>query len=150
MHREVDPTQATACIRAEPHVPAGYRDHRARTHEALCYAAAADLHRVGRRWSRAVTVSTAFYPRSAGIIWLAVTATGCAATALIVAMRTRARPREARDWRLIWALAALATFGAVWSYLLGPVVPRPMMYAFQPSLFLVGISSPDCGSDVSL
>jgi hypothetical protein len=66
-------------------------------------------------------------------------AAGCAATALIVALRMGARPGEARDWRIVWAMVALAVFGAGWSQLLGPVVPRPMMYAFQPSLFLLGM-----------
>ena len=83
--------------------------------------------------------STEFYPRSARIIWLGVVILGCAATALIVGLRMRSRPSEARDWRIVWAMAALAAFSAVWAYLLGPVVPRSMMYAFQPSLFLLGI-----------
>ena len=51
----------------------------------------------------------------------------------------RARPRDTRDWRLIWAIVALAIFGSAWSHLLGPLVPRAMNYAFQPSLFLMGI-----------
>jgi hypothetical protein len=81
---------------------------------------------------------TEFNPRAAWIIWPLISAAGCAATAAIVARRMRVRPREARDWRLIWAIVVLATFGAAWSYLLGSVVPRPMIYAFQPSLFLLG------------
>ena len=28
-------------------------------------------------------------------------------------------------------------YGAAWSFLLGPFVPRTLMYAFEPSLFLV-------------
>src|SRR5262245_24171031 len=47
--------------------------------------------------------------------------------------------RAARDWRLIWAMLALAGFGAAWSYLPAPVVPRQLMYGFQPSLFMLGI-----------
>jgi hypothetical protein len=81
---------------------------------------------------------TEIFPRSVGTIWLAISALGCAATALIVALRMRARPREGRDWRIIWAMLALAIFGAAWSYQLGPIIPRPMIYAFQPSLFLLG------------
>jgi hypothetical protein len=57
----------------------------------------------------------------------------------IIALRMRSRGCEVRDWRLIWAMLALAIYGAAWSYLLGPVVPRPMMYAFQPSLFMLGM-----------
>jgi hypothetical protein len=79
------------------------------------------------------------YPHSARVTWLAVVAAGCAATAAIIAVRARARGAQVRDWRLIWAMVALAVYGAAWSYLLGPVVPRPMMYAFQPSLFMLGI-----------
>jgi hypothetical protein len=82
---------------------------------------------------------TEFYPRSGRIIWLGITAAGCAATALIIARRMRSRPSEARDWRIVWAMLALTAFGATWSYLLGPIVPRPMMYAFQPSLYLLGV-----------
>ncbi len=110
-----------------------------RTHEALCYGGSSTIFIV---WGVLVACGyglTALFPRSAMIIWPAVTATGCAATALIIAMRRRARPQEVRDWRLIWALAALAAFGAVWSYLLGPIVPRPLMYSFQPTLFMLGI-----------
>ena len=33
----------------------------------------------------------------------------------------------------------MTAFGASWSFVLGPVVPRQMMYAFQPSLFLLGL-----------
>jgi len=36
-------------------------------------------------------------------------------------------------------MVALAAFGAAWSYMLGPLVPRPLMYAFQPSLALLGV-----------
>lgn len=110
-----------------------------RTHEALCYGGSSTIFIV---WGVLVAGGyglTELYPRSAMIIWPAVTATGCVATALIVAMRRRARPQEVRDWRLIWSLAVLAAFGAVWSYLLGPIVPRPLMYSFQPTLFMLGI-----------
>src|SRR5947209_1963814 len=69
--------------------------------------------------------------------WLAITLLGCLGTFLIVG--ARADTREARDLRLIWAMAAMAAFGAVWSYLLYLHVPRALMYAFQPSLFLLGI-----------
>ena len=79
------------------------------------------------------------YPRSVRITWLGVSILGCALTILIVARRMQARPDEARDWRIIWATVALVTFGATWSYLLGPVLPRQMMYAFQPSLVMLGM-----------
>jgi hypothetical protein len=82
---------------------------------------------------------TELFPRSGGIIWLAVSVAGCAATVGIVGWRMRARPRDTRDWRLIWAIVALAIFGFAWSHLLGPLVPRVMNYTFQPSLFLLGI-----------
>ena len=48
-------------------------------------------------------------------------------------------PREARDWRIIWAMVALMVFGAGWSYVLGPVIPRHLIYAFQPSLVMLGM-----------
>src|SRR5262249_57289559 len=38
-----------------------------------------------------------------------------------------------------WTMAAFVAFGATWSYLLGPIVPRPLMYSFQPTLYLLGI-----------
>jgi hypothetical protein len=82
---------------------------------------------------------TELAPHSAGIIWLLISSLGCAATVVIVAVRMHARPSEARDWRLIWAMIAMTAFGAAWSFVLGPVVPRQMMYAFQPSLFLLGL-----------
>jgi hypothetical protein len=71
--------------------------------------------------------------------WLAISIAGCALTALIVATRLRSRPAEARDWRLIWALAALMVYGAGWSWVLGPVIPRHLIYAFQPSLVMLGM-----------
>ena len=110
-----------------------------RTHEALCYGGSSAIFIM---WGILVASGyglTELYPRSARIIWLAVTALGCVGTASIIAMRRRARPQQTRDWRLVWAMAALAAFGAVWSYLLGPIVPRPLMYSFQPTLFLLGI-----------
>jgi hypothetical protein len=110
-----------------------------RTREAVFYARSSAMFMM---WGVLVAGGYGFtelYPRSARLIWLAVTAVGCAATAAIIAVRMRTRPRATRDWRLIWAMVALAAFGAAWSYLLSPVVPRQMMYGFQPSLFLLGI-----------
>jgi hypothetical protein len=110
-----------------------------RTREAVFYSGSSAIFIM---WGILVACGyglTEFYPRSAGIIWLVITAVGCAAAALIVALRMRARPGEARDWRVIWAMIALTSFGAAWSYLLGPVVPRHLMYAFQPSLYLLGV-----------
>jgi len=109
-----------------------------RTREAMFYGGSSAIFIM---WGVLVACGyglTELYPRP-GIIWLGVSAAGCAATALIIALRMRARPSESRDWRVIWAMLALSTFGAAWSYLLGPVVPRHMMYAFQPSLFLLGV-----------
>jgi len=110
-----------------------------RTREAMFYAGSSTIFIM---WGVLVACGyglSELYPRSAGLIWLAMPVVGCAATAAIVALRMQGRSREARDWRLIWAVMALAIYGAVWSWLLGPVVPRPMMYAFQPSLFLLGM-----------
>jgi hypothetical protein len=110
-----------------------------RTREAMFYAGSSAIFII---WGVLVACGYALtepYPRSAGSIWLAVSAVGCAATAAIIAVRLRARPREARDWRLVWAMLALVIYGAIWAWLLGPVVPRPLMYAFQPSLFLLGM-----------
>jgi hypothetical protein len=110
-----------------------------RTREALFYAGSSTIFIL---WGILVASGyglTELYPGSARIIWPAVTAVGCATTALIIALRWRACQQEARDWRIIWAMAVLAAFGAVWSYLLGPVVPGRLMYAFQPTLFLLGI-----------
>jgi len=110
-----------------------------RTHEAVLYAGSSMIFIM---WGLLVAgghAAMALYPRAAMVTWLAVSVVGCAATVLIVALRRHARRGEARNWRLIWALLVLAAFGAIWSYLLGPVVPPPMMYAFQPSLFLLGM-----------
>ena len=82
---------------------------------------------------------TEFYPRSAGRIWLAIVAVGCAATVAVVVLRRRACPQETHDWRLIWAMLALAVFGTAWAQLLGRVAPYQLLYAFQPSLFLLGM-----------
>jgi len=110
-----------------------------RTREAVFYAGSSTIFIM---WGVLIACGhglTELYPRSARIIWLAVPAVGCAATAAIIALRMQARGRELRDWRIVWAMLALAVYGAVWSWLLGPVVPRPMMYVFQPSLFLLGM-----------
>jgi hypothetical protein len=110
-----------------------------RTREALFYGGCGAIFIL---WGVLVACGyalTEFIPRSARFIWPGVTVVGCVATALIVGMRMRGRACEARDWRIVWAMAAFAAFGVVWAYLLGPVVPRPMMYAFQPSLFLLGM-----------
>jgi hypothetical protein len=128
----IDPNDAAASLRDIATIER-------RTHEAMFYAGSSTIFIV---WGVLVAGGyglTELYPRSAMIIWPAVTAMGCAATALIIASRRRARPQEVRDWRLIWSLAVLAAFGAVWSHLLGPIVPRPLMYSFQPTLYLLGI-----------
>ena len=128
----IDPTEAAASLQD---VAAIER----RTREAIFYAGSSTIFIM---WGVLVACGyglTEFYPRSAGLVWLALTAAGCAATAFVIVRRGRACVGESRDLRLIWALTALAAFGSVWSFLLGPVVPRPMMYAFQPSLFLLGM-----------
>jgi hypothetical protein len=110
-----------------------------RTREALCYAGSSAIFIL---WGVLVACgygASAWQPGSARIIWLAVSAVGCVATALIVASRMRARPRAARDWRIILAMVALMAFGTGWAYLLGPVVPRHLIYAFQPSLVMLGM-----------
>jgi len=110
-----------------------------RTREAMFYGGSSQIFIM---WGILVAGGygvTELYRHSAWIIWLAIVAAGCAATALIVAIRRRACQEETRDWRIIWAMAVLAAFGAVWSFLLGPVVPGRLMYAFQPTLFLLGI-----------
>lgn len=110
-----------------------------RTREAVFYAGSSAIFIM---WGVLVACGyglTELYPRSARVTWVFISTLGCAATALIVVLRMRARPRETRDWRVIWAMIALTAFSAAWSYLLGPIVPRQMMYAFQPSLFLLGL-----------
>jgi hypothetical protein len=110
-----------------------------RTREAVFYGGSSTIFIL-----RGLLVSCGYglaelYPRSAGVTWLAVSAAGCTVTALIVAARMRARPHEARDWRLIVAMVALTVFGTAWSFILGPVVPRHLVYAFHPSLVLLGM-----------
>jgi len=79
----------------------------------------------------------AWYPHAARISWPVVTVAGCILTAAIIALRAPACAR--RDWRIVWAAVALIAFGSVWSYLLGPVVPPRLIYAFQPSLVMLGM-----------
>jgi hypothetical protein len=110
-----------------------------RTREAMFYGGSSLIFIM---WGVLVAGGHAFmalYPHWGAVTWLVVTAVGCAATALIIAVRMRATSCETRDWRIVWAMAALAAYGAVWSYLLGPIIPRPMIYAFQPSLFMLGM-----------
>jgi hypothetical protein len=128
----IDPRDAAASLR---HVATVEQ----RTREAMFYAGSSMIFIV---WGLLVACGyglTELSPRSAGITWLAVPAVGCAATVLIIAVRMRARSCETRDWRLVWAMTALSIYGATWSYVLVPIVPRPMIYAFQPSLFLLGM-----------
>jgi len=127
----IDPNEATTSLQDIATVER-------RTREAMFYGGSSAIFIM---WGVLVACGyglTELYPRP-GIIWLGVSAVGCAATALIIALRMRARPSESRDWRIIWAMLALSIFGTAWSFLLGPVVPRHMMYAFQPSLFLLGV-----------
>ena len=110
-----------------------------RTREAVFYAGSSTIFIM---WGVLIAFGyglAEFYPRSARIIWLAIPAFGCVATALIIALRRRARPCDTPDWRLVWGMVALAAFGAAWTQLLGPTIPRQMLYAFHPSLFLIGI-----------
>jgi hypothetical protein len=110
-----------------------------RTRAALCYSGSSAIFIA---WGLLVASGYAvaeWQPRTARTSWLVVSAVGCVLTALIVALRVRARPSEARDWRIIWAMMALVAFGAGWSWVLGPVVPRHLVYAFQPSLVMLGM-----------
>jgi len=79
----------------------------------------------------------AWHPQWARTSWLVVTMAGCALTGLIIALRARSVPR--RDWRLLWAVVAFVAFGSAWSYILGPIAPARIMYAFQPSLIMLGM-----------
>ena len=83
-----------------------------RTREAVFYAGSSAIFIM---WGVLVACGyglAELYPRSARIAWLVVSAVGCAATALIIARRMHARPCEARDWRIIWAMVALVVYGA--------------------------------------
>jgi hypothetical protein len=128
----MDPGEANASLR---HIEIVEQ----RTREAVFYAGCSAIFII---WGLLVACGhglAEFYPRSAGVTWLAVTATGCAATALVIAVRTRAHPYSAGAWRLVWAMLAMCIFGAVWSVILGPVVPRQLLDTFQPSLFMLGM-----------
>jgi hypothetical protein len=128
----MDPGEAAASLR---HIETVEQ----RTREAVFYAGCSAIFII---WGLLVACGyglAEFYPRLAGITWLAVTAAGCAATALVIAVRTRARLRAAGAWRLARAMLAMCIFGAAWSVVLSPVVPRPLLYAFQPSLFMLGM-----------
>lgn len=128
----IDPSEAAASLRDIATVEN-------RTREAIFYSGSSTIFIM---WGVLVACGyglTEWRPRSAGMIWLAVSVVGCAATILIVGHRMRVRPRETRDWRIIWAMLALTAFGAAWSQMLGPIVPRPMIYAFQPSLYMLGM-----------
>jgi tellurite resistance protein TehA-like permease len=128
----IDPSEAAASLR---HIATIEQ----RTREAVFYAGSSAIFIM---WGLVVACGyglAEFYPRSANTTWLVVLAVGCAATALIIAVRTRTRPHEAHRWRIVWAMVALTAYGAAWSYVLGPIVPRPVLYAFQPSLFLLGM-----------
>ena len=128
----IDPTEAATSLQDIATVER-------RTREAMFYTGSSVIFIM---WGVLVACGyglTELAPHSAGIIWLLISSLGCAATAVIVAIRMHARPSDARDWRIIWAMIAMTAFGAAWSFVLGPVVPRQMMYAFQPSLFLLGL-----------
>ncbi len=128
----IDPSEAATSLR---HIAAVEQ----RTREAVFYAGSSAVFIV---WGILVACGyclAELFPRSASTTWLAVSAIGGAATVLIVAVRMRARPRETHDWRIVWAMVALTVYGATWSYVLGPVAPRWVLYGFQPSLFLLGI-----------
>lgn len=128
----IEPNEAAASLR---HIATIER----RTREAVFYAGSSAIFIM---WGLLVACGyalTGLYPKSAGAIWLVLPAVGCAATALIIALRTRARPHEASDWRLVWAMLALTVYGAAWSSLLGPIVPRSVLYGFLPSLYLLGM-----------
>jgi hypothetical protein len=128
----IEPSEAAAALQS---IAAVER----RTREAVFYAGASAIFIMWGVLVAAGYVLSELSPRSARVTWVATSALGCAATAIIVILRMRARARETRDWRLLWAIVILTAFGAAWSYLLGPIVPRPMIYAFQPSLVLLGV-----------
>jgi hypothetical protein len=128
----IDPSEAATSLRDIAAVEQ-------RTREAMFYGGSSTIFIM---WGVLVACGHAlagFYPRSAGITWLAVSAVGCVATAAIIALRMQARPRDSRDWRIIWATLALVVYSTVWSWLLGPIAPPPMMYVFQPSLIMLGM-----------
>src|SRR5712672_202150 len=103
----IDPTEAATSLHDIATVER-------RTREAVFYSGSSAIFIM---WGVLVACGyglTELYPRSAGIAWLAVVAAGCAATAAIIAIRMRARGRETRDWRIIWAILALAIYGAAW------------------------------------
>jgi len=110
-----------------------------RTREALFYSGSSTIFIM---WGLLVAGgygAMAWQPGASRTIWLVVSALGSAATALIVATRMRARSCEARDWRIVWGMVALMIYGAAWSWALGRVAPPQLMYAFQPSLVMLGM-----------
>ncbi len=126
----IDPREATASLNDIANVER-------RTRQAIFYFGSSTIFIM---WGLLVVCGyaiAAWQPRAARIAWLVVTLTGCALTALLIAWRTRSSPR--RDWRMVWAAIAFIAFGSIWSYVLGPIVPPRVIYAFQPSLVMLGI-----------
>jgi hypothetical protein len=128
----MDPGEAAASLR---HIAAIEQ----RTREAVFYGGSSAICILWGLLIACGYVLAELQPRSAGVTWLAVSAAGCVATTLIAAARMRTGAHEVHDWRLLWAMLAVSIFGVTWSLVLGPVVPRPFMYAFQPSLFMLGM-----------
>ena len=128
----IDPREASATLQDIATVER-------RTREAIFYGGSSTIFII---WGVLVACGyalTEFAPRRVGLIWLAVVAVGCATTAILIALRRRACPDETHDWRLIWAMLTLVAFGTAWAQLLGRVAPYQLLYAFQPSLSLVGL-----------
>lgn len=108
-----------------------------RTREAVYYGGAGLIFVM---WGVLIACGYAiawYAPETAGTSWLAIDALGCLLTAAVVGWRLRERSREARSWRLVRAMLVVAVFGAVWSHLLGPIVPARLIESFEASLFLL-------------
>jgi hypothetical protein len=128
----IDPREATASLN-------DIADVERRTREAIFYFGSSTIFIM---WGLLVACGygiAEWLPRSARATWPLVTVIGCVLTALIIALRSHAPRGQRRDRRIIWAAIALIAFGSIWTYVLGPIVPRPMIYAFQPSLVMLGM-----------
>jgi hypothetical protein len=108
-----------------------------RTRQAFFYAGSSAIFIM---WGVLIACGYAvgwYAPETAGTSWLGINALGCILTAAIVGWRFRERSREARTWRLVWAMLVVMVFGEVWTHLLGPIVPTRLIESFGASLFLL-------------
>ncbi len=127
----IQPHEAAASLRQ-------VADTERRVRQQIGYAVSSSMLMLWGVLSAIGYAATHLYPQAGRWVWGGATLFGVAGTAYYLYRHRRARPHDAADWRLLYAMIVLVAYGGVCEAIIAPL-PGRQESAFWSSLFMLGL-----------